>query len=457
MKRRDVLRRISGGTLAAAGAAMLPESLAASLQGQPRPASLKGLPPLKITDIQTILTAPNRIRLVVVKVVTSEPGLVGYGCATFTQRALVVQTAVEQYLKPFLIGRNVDEIEDIWQSSYVSSYWRNGGVLFNAMSGVDIALWDIKGKRANMPLYQLLGGKVRHGADCYYHASGRDFQEVEDNARKGMAAGFRHVRVQGAVPGLSTYGTRGTTAATGTAGDTIGPTNPGAIWESGPYVRMLPKLFEHLRAKLGEEVELLHDVHERVQLIEAINLCKSLEPYRLFFLEDPFPPEDNGHFRLLRQQTSIPIAMGELFNTVQEYLPLISERLIDFIRIHISQIGGLSPARKVQALSEFFGVRTAWHGPGDASPLAHAAQLALELASYNFGIHEGGGFPPETEELFRGCPEVKNGYMLANEAPGLGIDFDEALAAKFPFPAGPPHFDYSWGTTRRRDGTVIRP
>ena len=267
-----------------------------------------------------------------------------------------------------------------------------------------MALWDIKGKRANMPLYQLLGGKVRHGADCYYHASGRDFQEVEDNARKGMAEGYRHVRVQVAVPGLSTYGARSTTAAAGPAGEAIGPTNPGAIWESGPYVRMLPKLFEHLRAKLGEDVELLHDVHERVQPIEAIKLCKALEPYRLFFLEDPFPPEDNDHFRLLRQQTSIPIAMGELFNTVQEYVPLISERLIDFIRIHISQIGGLSPARKVQALCEFFGVRTAWHGPGDASPLAHAAQLALELASYNFGIHEGGGFPHETREVFRGLP-----------------------------------------------------
>ena len=455
MRRREALRRMSAGAGAAAAAVALP-ALGGQLAAQEAPAALRGLPPLKVTDIQTILTAPNRIRLVVVKVSTSEPGLVGYGCATFTQRAHVVQTAVDQYLRPFLIGRDALEIEDIWQSSYVSSYWRNGGVLFNAMSGVDIALWDILGKRANMPLYQLLGGKVRHGADCYYHASGRDFQEVEDNARKGMAAGFRHVRVQGAVAGLSTYGARGAQAAAA-GGEAIGPTNPGAIWESGPYVRMLPKLFHHLRAKLGEDVELLHDVHERVQLIEAINLCKALEPFRLFFLEDPFPPEDNGHFRLLRQQTSIPIAMGELFNTVQEYLPLISERLIDFIRIHISQIGGLSPARKVQALSEFFGVRTAWHGPGDASPLAHAAQLALELASYNFGIHEGGGFPAETRDVFRGCPEVKDGYMLASEAPGLGIEFDEALAAKFPYPAGPPHFDYSWGTTRRRDGTVIRP
>lgn len=455
MRRRDALRGLAGGLAGAAGAAFLTDTGFA--ERLPQPPTPRGLPPLKITDIQTILTAPNGIRLVIVKVVTSEPGLVGYGCATFTQRALVVRTAIEEYLRPFLIGRNADEIEDIWQSSYVSSYWRNGGVLFNAMSGVDLALWDIKAKRANMPLYQLLGGKVRKGADCYYHASGRDFAELEENARKGMAEGFRHIRVQCAVPGLATYGARG--AGSGPAGteEAIGPTNPGRIWESGAYVRMVPKLFEHLRRTLGEEVELLHDVHERVQLNEAINLCRALEPYRLFFLEDPFPPEDNGYFRQLRQQTSIPLAMGELFNTVQEFLPLISERLIDFIRVHISQIGGLSPARKVQALSELFGVRTAWHGPGDASPVAHAAQLALELASYNFGIHEGGRFPPETREVFRGCPVIENGYMMATEAPGHGIEVDEALAAKFPYPPGPPHFDYSWGTTRRRDGTVIRP
>jgi mannonate dehydratase len=436
------------------------------LSGEPAPQTgqesappVKGVSPVKIRDIKTILTAPNRIRLVVVKVETTEPGLVGWGCATFTQRALVVETAIEKYLKPFLIGRNVDEIEDIWQSSYMSSYWRNGPVLFNAMSGVDIALWDIKGKRAGMPLYQLLGGKVRHGADCYFHASGSSVGEVEENARAAMERGFRHVRVQMATPGYASYGARSTAPPSGAAApdDVVGPTNPKAIWEPAPYVRMLPKLFEHLRTALGDEVELLHDVHERVTLNQGINLCKALEPYRLFFLEDPFPPEDNDHFRLLRQQTSIPIAMGELFNTQHEYLPLIKDRLIDFIRIHISQIGGLSPARKVQALCEYFGVRTAWHGPGDASPLAHAAQLALELASYNFGVHEGGSFPKETQEVFAGCPEVRNGYMLASEKPGLGIDFDEALAAKFPIPPGPPNFDYSWGTTRRKDGTVIRP
>jgi mannonate dehydratase len=458
MKRRDVLRSLSmvgGASLLGSG-----QSLAQAVTPAPSAAAtqaVKGTAPVKIRNITTIMTAPNRIRLVVVKVETTEPGLVGWGCATFTQRALVVQTAIEQYLKPFLVGRNVDEIEDIWQSSYMSSYWRNGPVLFNAMSGVDMALWDIKGKRAGMPVYQLLGGKVRQGADCYFHASGSSFTEVEDNARRAMERGFRHVRVQVATPGYAGYGAGGGRPPAAATDEAVGPTNPRAIWESGPYVRMLPKFFEHLRTKLGDEVELLHDVHERVTLTEAINLCKSLEPYRLFFLEDPFPPEENDHFRLLRQQTSIPLAMGELFNTQHEYLPLIKERLIDFIRIHISQIGGLSPARKVGALSEFFGVRTAWHGPGDASPLAHAAQLALELSCYNFGVHEGGGFPKETQEVFVGCPEVKNGYMLAQEKPGLGIEIDEKLAAKFPFPPGPPNFDYSWGNTRRKDGTVIRP
>src|SRR6195256_1291558 len=329
MNRREAIRSLS----IAAGASLLPStpSLAAVLgkSDVSYAQAVRGTAPVKIRDIKTILTAPNHIRLVVVKIETTEAGLVGWGCATFTQRALAVQTALEDYLKPFLIGRNVDEIEDIWQSSYVSSYWRNGPVLFNAMSGVDIALWDIKGKRAGMPLYQLLGGKVRQGADCYFHASGNSFGEVEDSARAAMERGFRHVRVQVATPGYAGYGTSRSGAPPAGApapNDVVGPTNPRAIWEPAPYVRMVPKLFEHLRAKLGDEVELLHDVHERVTLNQAINLCKALEPYRLFFLEDPFPPEENDHFRLLRQQTCVPIAMGELFNTQHEYLPLIKER-----------------------------------------------------------------------------------------------------------------------------------
>jgi mannonate dehydratase len=285
MDRRDVLRRMSAGALAAGagigiGARAGAQQPATAPAAPVVPAAPRGLPTIRIKDVQTILTAPNRIRLVVVKVVTDQPGLYGWGCATFTQRALVVQTAVDQYLKPFLIGRRVDEIEDIWQSSYVSSYWRNGGVLFNAMSGVDMALWDILGKRAGLPLYQLLGGKVRHGADCYFHASGRDFKEVEDNARRGLEQGFRYIRVQGGVPGLATYGAARSGSADAAAEPTepVGPTAPRAIWESAPYVRMLPKLFEHLRTTIGGEVQLLHDVHERVQLNETINLCKAPEP-----------------------------------------------------------------------------------------------------------------------------------------------------------------------------------
>jgi len=318
-----------------------------------------------------------------------------------------------------------------------------------------MALWDIKGKRANMPVYQLLGGKCRFAADLYFHASGRDFKEVEDSARKAMDKGYRHIRVQVAVPDLAAYGAGGDEGASQDE-EVIGPTNPRDIWEPAAYVRLVPRLFEYLRSKLGDDVELLHDVHERVSPHQAISLCKELERYRLFFLEDPLPPEENDHFRLLRQQCSTPLAMGELFNTQHEYVPLIANRLIDYIRIHLSQIGGLSMARKVAAMAEFFGVKTAWHGPGDCSPVGHAAGLALELASYNFGIHEGYVFPKETREVFPGCPETKNGYLYANESPGFGVDIDEKLAAKFPFPSGRT-FDYYWGKMRRRNGTVIRP
>ena len=354
MNRRDLLGSIALG----GGATLLAsrDALAEALAPKPAPPTRRRCAapaPVKIRDIKTILTAPNRIRLVVVKVETTEPGLFGWGCATFTQRALVVQTAIDQYLKPFLIGRNVDEIEDIWQSSYVSSYWRNGRVLFNAMSGVDIALWDIKGKRAGMPLYQLLGGKVRHGADCYYHASGASFTEVEESARRGDGAGLPPRPRAGvdarAMPATARAAPRRRAGRRGRTRPSARPIRA----PSGSRRRTCgccPSSSSTCARKLGDEVELLHDVHERITLNQAINLCKALEPYRLFFLEDPFPPEDNDHFRLLRQQTSIPIAMGELFNTQHEYLPLIKERLIDFIRIHISQIGGLSPARKVAAL-----------------------------------------------------------------------------------------------------------
>ena len=258
-------------------------------------------------------------------------------------------------------------------------------MLNNALSGVDIALWDILGKRAGLPVYQLLGGKCRDAVTLYAHAGGSDFQEVSENIRRYMEQGYRYVRAQVAIPGYSTYGASG--------GGT-------PAFEPTPYVNTVVKLFAHLREQLGDEVELLHDVHERIPPIQAINLAKLLEPYHLFFLEDPFAPEDVDYFQLMRQQTSTPIAMGELFNNPNEYVPLIKERLIDFIRVHISQIGGISPARKLAAFCEFFGVRTAWHGPGDVSPVGHAANVALDLACYNFGIQEQHVFGENTREVF---------------------------------------------------------
>ena len=411
----------------------------------------RGLPDLKITDVKVILTAPNGIRLVIVKVETNEAGLYGLGCATFTQRPLAVATAVTEYLRPFLIGKDPDRIEDIYQSSFVSSYWRNGPVLGNALSGVDMALWDIKGKRANMPVYQLLGGKCREAAALYHHVSGQDKEEVADGVRQALEQGYRFVRCQQAVSGYTTYGSRGTPDAVRRS--KITPHSQ--TFEPTPYVRQTPRLFDYLRNEFGYSVELLHDIHERIPPIQAIGLARDLEPYKLYFLEDPFAPEDIDYFRIMRQQTSTPIAMGELFNNPQEYVPLVKDRLIDFIRVHISQIGGLGPARKLATLCEFFNVRTAWHGPGDVSPVGHAANLALDLACYNFGIQEETNFRPETREVFPGCPEIREGYLWSNERPGLGIDVDEALAAKYPYPDH--RFNGAWDAIRMDDGTVIRP
>jgi mannonate dehydratase len=280
----------------------------------------------------------------------------------------------------------------------------------------------------------------------YSHAHGASFAEVEEAARALIAQGYRHVRCQMEVPGLSTYGAR----VTADPGRRRPPP-----WEPGPYCRLVPRLFDHLRSRLGDEIELLHDIHERVPPLDAIGLAKALEPYHLFFLEDPFAPEDVGYFPLLRQQSATPIAMGELFVNPAEYVPLIKDRLIDFIRCHVSAIGGLTPARKLAAFAEFFGIRTAWHGPGDVSPVGHAANLALDLACPNFGIQEGGAFGERSREVFPGCPEVRLGALWPNERPGFGVDIDERAAAKYPYPADPLYG--GWSPVRRLDGTVVRP
>jgi len=407
---------------------------------------------VRIDKIRCIETAPAGIRLVIVKVETNQPGLYGLGCATFTQRPKAVVEAVRHYLDPFLRRRNVSEIEDIFWSANMSSYWRNGPVLNNALSGVDMALWDIKGKQAGMPVYELLGGKCRMAAATYVHASGAAPEEAIGKAHAFMEQGFRHIRLQCAIPGQATYGTKSDLQV---ADSMDGPTSPQNVFEPSDYVRFAPQLFEQSRQELGDEVELLHDVHERVPPPLAIELARALEPYRLFFYEDPLPPEEIEWFQQLRQHSSIPIAMGELFNNPLEFLPLVKDRLIDFIRLHLSQVGGLSPAKKIAALCEFFGVLTAWHGPGDTSPIGHAANLALDLCCHNFGIQEFTPFNQATLDVFPGCPELRDGSLWPNGQPGLGIDLDEALAAKFPYPDHPTNG--AWPAIRRRDGSVVRP
>ena len=398
--------------------------------------------PVTITDVQTIMTQPDHSRLIVVKVVTSEPGLYGLGCATFTQRFHAVVSAIERHLKPFVIGRDVSRIEEMWQMAMVNGYWRNGPVINNAISGIDMALWDIKGKQAGMPVYQLLGGKCREAAAVYVHADGRDQHEVLDNVRSFMAQGYRTIRVQ-----MGGYG--------GQADELRKPDGApaGAYFDPRAYMRNMLRMIEYVRSNVGAELELLHDIHERLTPIDAVQFAKDVERFKLFFLEDSLAPEDLAWFEAIRQQCATPIAMGELFVHPLEWQTLIARRLIDFVRMHISTIGGLTPARNAAILAGAFGVRTAWHGPGDVSPVGHAANLHLDVWAPNFGIQEWCRFPDLVYDMFPGLPQVRNGYMVPNDKPGLGIDIDEKLAAKYPCTDE----IIQWTQTRLPDGSPVRP
>ena len=418
---------------------------------------------MKIKKVRPILTAPDGIALVIVKVETDQPGLYGVGCATFTQRPTLVAKAVQEYLDPLLRDRDPANIEDLWHMMYVNSYWRNGPVLNNALSGVDEALWDIKGKVANMPVYDLLGGKCREAAMVYRHADGRDHHEVLDNVLKYQGEGALAVRLQmGGYGGRVKDITKGNSRPNKKAPqathrknsmDHLQSSFSGAYYDPDRYARSIPPLFEYVRNKIGFDLFLLHDIHERLTPIDAIRLAKALEPYRLFFLEDPLGPDQVDWFRRLRTQCATPIAMGELHNNPLEWRTLIAEQLIDFIRAHISQLGGLTPARKLAVLCEAFGVRTAWHGPGDTSPVGHAANLHLDLACHNFGIQEMIFFGDPLKEVFPGIPELHNGYLWPNERPGLGIDIDETKAAKYPISIPP----IEWTQSRWPDGTIWTP
>ena len=401
---------------------------------------------ITIRDIKVFVTAPRDINLVVVKVETSEPELWGYGCATFTWRHKAVVTAVEEYLRPVLIGRCVHNIEDLWQTMMGCSYWRGGPVLNNAISGVDEALWDIKGKLAGMPLYSLLGGKAREGITVYRHADGSCIEEVEECVSRYLEEGYRHIRCH-----MGTYGGN----FDGSRQQMVKPEGApgGAYFHPKMYMQSVIGLFERIRNDFGWDVDVMHDVHERLSLADTLAFAKELEPFKLFFLEDSLSPDQVGYYKYMREQTTVPFAMGELFTNPAEWKTIVQNQWIDFIRVHLSDIGGLTPAVKLAHFCDAYGVRTAWHGPSDLSPIGMTVQMHLDLNSHNFGIQEFSGFNEQEQAVFPGCPQVRNGYAYVNDNPGIGVGFDEKEAAKYPAV----EMDHSWMFSRLPDGTAVRP
>ena len=411
-----------------------------------------------IENIRVICTAPEGINLLAVRVDTNVPGLYGLGCGTFSYRHLAVKLVVEEYLTPLLKGRNAEDIEELWQLMYQNGYWRGGPIENNAISGIDMALWDIKGKLAGMPLYQLFGGRVREGVPVYRHADGRDLEELCENIERYRELGIQNIRCQCRGYGGERYGVIPEAAPQGAL--------PGVYLDGARYVRDTVKLFAGIRDKIGYDVKLIHDVHERVAPPEAVKLARELEPFDLLFLEDPVCAEQTKWLREIRCHSGVPIAQGELFNRSVDWRDLISGHLIDYIRVHISQIGGITPARKLQMFAEQYGVRTAWHGPGDMSPIAHAANVHIDLAARNFGVQEWSGIEPPNFviqdvkgpkgallEVFPGLPEFRDGYVYPNERPGLGVDINEREAAKYPCE----NTVTRWTQTRNRDGSLQTP
>lgn len=413
---------------------------------------------ITIRDISVISTAPEGINLVVVKVMTSEPDLYGLGCATFAYRHTAVEQVVNEYFKPLLLGRDVSRIEEIWRLMHFNAYWRNGPIINNAMSGIDMALWDIKGKMAGMPVYDLLGGKVREGVAVYRHVDGQDLDEICDNIQEYIEKGVKCVRCQSGGYGGGVYGKAPASAPVGSLN--------GIYVETQSYVRDTIELFDGIRKKVGYSVDLCHDVHERLDYPEAMALLKGLEPFKLAFLEDLVPLEHLDWLTSLRPLTTTPLAIGELFNNPNEWKPLIVNHLIDYLRIHISQIGGITPAKKAQVLAEQYGVDVSWHGPGDLSPVGHAANIHINIASSNVRYQEWSGTEPPNfiiQELsgpeaalldvFEGLPQYSNGYVYPNDKPGLGIEINEKEAAKYPCSTD----TTLWTQTRRFDGTMLQP
>lgn len=398
-----------------------------------------------IVSADVILTSPGR-NFVTLKLVTAD-GVVGYGDATVNGRELSVASYLRDHVAPLLIGRDPARIEDTWQYLYRGPYWRRGPVTMAAIGAVDLALWDIKGKVAGLPVYQLLGGAVREGVLSYTHASAWDLPQLLDQVDARREQGFRAVRAQFGVPGLDTvYGVHRDAAGYEPASRGAAPVEE--QWDTAAYLRHAPQMLAAVREHVGPELALLHDSHHRLTPQQAARLGKALEPVDLFWLEDVTPCENQEVMRLVRQHTTTPLAIGEVFNAIHDCRQLITEQLIDYIRVAVVHAGGISHVRKIFALAEPFQIQAGPHGPSDVSPMSLGASIHMGLSTHNFAIQEYMGYDPLVHEVFPHAWSFADGYLHPGDAPGIGVDFNEELAAKYPYaPAYLP-------IARRLDGSM---
>lgn len=384
---------------------------------------------MKITDVKVFVTCPGR-NFVTVKIMTDE-GVYGLGDATLNGRELSVASYLEDHLAPCLLGRDPSQIEDIWQYFYRGAYWRRGPVTMTAIAAIDMALWDIKGKALETPVYNLLGGRSRHGVMVYGHANGNDLEHTIEEVGKYIDKGYLAIRAQSGIPGLdSTYGVSKDKMFYEPATKGLPQEN---LWSTEKYMTFIPKLFKKLRDTYGDTPHLLHDCHHRLTPIEAARVGKELEPYHLFWIEDTVPAELQEGFRIIRQHTTTPLAVGEVFNSIYDVTTLFTEQLIDYCRMSVVHSGGLTHLKKIADFAAIYHVRMGCHGPTDVSPINMAAAVHFNLAINNFGIQEYMRHTPETDEVFPHEYYFEKGYLNTTDKPGLGVDFNEKLAAKYAY------------------------
>jgi mannonate dehydratase len=384
---------------------------------------------MKITNAKVNVTCPGR-NFVTLKVETDE-GIYGLGDATLNGRELSVASYLQDHILPCIIGRDPFQTEDIWQYLYRGAYWRRGPVTMSAIAAIDVALWDIKGKALNTPLYNLLGGKSREGVLVYGHANGKDTDSALEDVARHIDAGYKAVRVQSGIPGLaSTYGIAKNAGRYEPAERGLPSEH---AWSSELYLRHVPTLFARARETFGEGLHLLHDCHHRLTPIEAGRLGKELEPFHLFWMEDPTPAELQDGFKIIRDHTTTPISVGEVFNSIWDAHDLIRNQWIDYLRMTIVHGGGITPLRKAADFASLYHVRTGFHGATDLSPVTMAAVLHFDTAIHNLGIQELMPHTEETDQVFPHQYSFKDGMMYPGDAPGLGVALDEKLAAKFEY------------------------